>query len=563
MSTPARILTRTEPTAAPEPIAPLRSRPSLLRRFLAGCSAWVGFGRAAPRAGGIVVSRDLKSILGSIQDLVTRSAVGSARASVRLDSVTTQIKQVHTSLGGIVRNAENLREHIQKISVASGDTLNAAQEMNELTADGRTLSLQTASSSEHLQAQMQATVERIEALVRGIGSIMDVSHIIDEVARQTLLLSFNAAIEAARAGNHGRGFAVVAHEVRALAERTSAQTHEIKALLDKIAAELAPAREALAASRGLVETTAQGAQAVGQALERIAELASGTAEHMSAVVTAVDEQRAGMEEVFANLKTARASSETITQDVEALTTSTFAVSELVEESFQHFVHVDTGSAFHRALGATRELAQRAQTIFENAIDRGHCTLADVLAYEYEEIKGAHIQSLARLFDVSRVPPEGFNPPKYRARYDAVVDAALQQAMDELKARDPALLYIIVVDLNLYGPIHHRAHCQAWTGVPEQDVLGNRAKRFFYDKWLSVRGARVGLGPNAMRVPDRAAREDFINAGCRMTEDARSAEEFGVTVYGRDTGVVATPIFVPIYVKGHRYGSATAAWKIDT
>jgi methyl-accepting chemotaxis protein len=164
--------------------------------------------------------------------------------------------------------------------------------------------------------------------------------------------------------------------------------------------------------------------------------------------------------------------------------------------------------------------------------------------------------------VSHVPSEGFTPPKYSAGYDAAIDLELQAVLDELKSRDPALLYIVVVDLNLYGPTHHREFCQPWAGVPAKDLIGNRVKRFFTDKWLSVRGARVDLGPGAANVPDRATREQFIRAGCRLTENADNAGKFAVTVYGRDTGVVATPIFVPIYVKGQRYGAATAAWKVD-
>ncbi|MFL6623995.1 MAG: methyl-accepting chemotaxis protein [Sulfurifustaceae bacterium] len=558
MAKPAAAFLRSrEPTPEPAPVV-RAARDGFLTAFLRLFRAWRERNDATLHA-----STGMKHLLVRLQDLFTRSAVGSARASVRLDSVSTQMKQVSNSLSALVRTADKLHSNIHHVADASQQTLAAAREMNTLSADGRDLSQNAMASSEQLRVQMQATVERIESLVKGIGSVMSVSQVIEEIARQTLLLSFNAAIEAARAGSHGRGFGVVAQEVRALAERTGAQTQEIKALLDKIATELNPAREALLASSGLVENAAHGTQAVGQALERIAELADGTAERMEQVAAAVEAQRGGMDNVFADLKTATAASQGVIADTEALTRSTFAVSELVEESFQQFVCVDTNTPFHRALRACHELSARTRGIFERAVDQGRCRLEDVLAYEYQEIKGPAIRRLERLFDVSRVPPEGFTPPKYHAGYDAAIDLELQAVMDELKSREPALLYIIVVDLNLYGPSHHREYCQPWTGIPEKDVVGNRAKRFFHDKWLSVRGTRVGLGPAAANVPDRASREQFIRAGCRLTEHADSAREFAVKVYGRDTGVVATPIFVPIYVKGHRYGSATAAWKIDT
>ena len=52
-------------------------------------------------------------------------------------------------------------------------------------------------------------------------------------------------------------------------------------------------------------------------------------------------------------------------------------------------------------------------------------------------------------------------------------------------------------------------------------------------------------------------------GCYITEEAGGAGESAMKVCGRDTGAVAIAIFVPVFVKGQRYGSATAAWKIDS
>jgi methyl-accepting chemotaxis protein len=504
---------------------------------------------------------DPVEVLREVQALTIKSAVGSASTAVRLDSVSQQAKQATASMDQMLRTAEQLHTQFQSVSTASAKTLAAAGEMQKLSSDGRDLSKRAMSSSAELQNQMHATVEHIEKLVQGVTSIIRVSETIEAIARQTTLLSFNATIEAARAGDQGRGFAVVAGEVRSLAQHTEARTKEIKTILDELETELTPARDALQVSRDLVEGTADGVRSVGESLERIAELATETDHNMNAVATVVNELSDGIDSIFDNLKLATTSSETIAKDAKALVTANFAVSQMVEECFVQFAKIDLESQFHRNLRKARELSRLAARVLESAIDSGKCTLEDVLAYDYREIKGADIQSLSRLFDVSRVPPEGFSPPKFSTRYDHLCDVEIQRVMDEAKASEPSLLYSTVCDLNLYIPMHHKENCQDWTGNPKLDTPNNRLKRFFYDKWTNTDGVRVGLGPNASNVPNRATREQFIQAGCEMDEKPGSAEKFNVKLTVRDARTVVVALHVPIFVRGRRYGAVACGWAV--
>jgi methyl-accepting chemotaxis protein len=160
-----------------------------------------------------------------------------------------------------------------------------------------------------------------------------------------------------------------------------------------------------------------------------------------------------------------------------------------------------------------------------------------------------------------VPKEGFNPPKYRTAYDALVEKPLQQAFDHVLEREPRLTFALIIDLNSYAPSHNRSFGQDWTGQPDKDLAGNRVKRFFTDNRVLVRGARHGLGEAAEGLPDRAERSDFQRVA-DLKENPSSRGDFLVQTYARDTGAIITVLTVPLLVFGQRYGVSLLGWSSD-
>ena len=144
----------------------------------------------------------------------------------------------HTASMRSVEQIQNMAAGTAKIAEIAKQTEQNSEKTLELSKKGNEAMNNTTEAINKVSATVLETAEKIRNLKDKSNEISGSAGLIAEVADQTNLLALNAAIEAARAGEHGRGFAVVADEVRKLAERTGQTTAQITNMISDIQKEI-------------------------------------------------------------------------------------------------------------------------------------------------------------------------------------------------------------------------------------------------------------------------------------------------------------------------------------
>ena len=239
--------------------------------------------------------------MGSSIDEVARS-VGELHGSV--DSSTASIHQISASMRQISESADAVEAMAEESAAAITQMDRAIQQVGEHVREAAVLTDRVSQEAEDGSSAVSATIDGIETirsltrdardvlerLAERIAEIGEILTVIGGINEETNLLSLNAAIIAAQAGEQGKAFAVVANHVKTLAQRTKGATQEIGRLINAVQDESRNAVQAMGSGIQAVETGVERSRRAGSALTAIRSSAHEASARVAEIARAATEQ---------------------------------------------------------------------------------------------------------------------------------------------------------------------------------------------------------------------------------------------------------------------------------
>jgi methyl-accepting chemotaxis protein len=225
----------------------------------------------------------LAAAAGEILSSTAQIASAAAETATAVNETTVTVEEVKQTTQLSTQKARNVADGAQRALVVS--------------QQGRKSVEETVQGMSRIREQMETVAESIVSLSEQSQAIGEIITTVNDLAEQSNLLAVNAAIEAAKAGEHGKGFAVVAHEVRSLADQSKQATAQVRTILNDIqkatnAAVMATEQGSKAVEAG-EKQSAEAGEAIRVLSDSIAESASAT----SQIAASSQQQMVGMDQV--------------------------------------------------------------------------------------------------------------------------------------------------------------------------------------------------------------------------------------------------------------------------
>lgn len=302
----------------------------------------------------------------NLRDIISRLRDTSQQVAAAAEQLTASAEQTSQATENIAQTMQQVAAGTEAQAHSVEESTEAVQDMSNgvryISANAQTVSDRAAEAArvaaggaesvqivvaqmDHIHSSMKTLTDEVEALGGRSQDIGQIVQVIADIASQTNLLALNAAIEAARAGEHGRGFAVVADEVRKLAEQSGQSAKQIAKVVQMIQAQTNQAVQVTNNLTGEVRDGLVAVHAAGESFSNIQSSINDVATQIQEVSVAVEEMLASTDSVVVTMREIGQVADTTadgTQNVsgaaqqqlasmEEITASAAALSQMAEE----------------------------------------------------------------------------------------------------------------------------------------------------------------------------------------------------------------------------------------